>query len=41
LKKVKRAEQVSKGFADQSTGEQAYRDRRIKEARKQHLGEKS
>lgn len=40
LKKVKRAEQVSKGFKDQSTGEQAYRDRRIETARKQHLGEK-
>ena len=37
LKKVRRAEQVGKGFRDQSTGEQAYRDRRIKEARKQFL----
>lgn len=40
LKKVKRAEQVSKGFADQSQGEQAYKDKRLKLARKQHLGEK-
>ena len=40
LKKVKRAELVSKGFADQSMGEQAYRDKRIKLARQQHLGEK-
>lgn len=40
LKKVKRAEQIAKGHADQSTGEQAYRDRRLKLARKQHLGEK-
>lgn len=40
LKKVKRAEQVSKGFAGESQGEQAYKDKRIKNARKQHLGEK-
>jgi len=41
LKKVKRAEQVSKGFKDESQGEQAYRDKRLKMARKQHLGEKN
>lgn len=40
MKKEARARQVGKGYADQSTGEQAYRDRRIKEARKQFLGEK-
>jgi len=40
LKKVKRAEQVSKGFKDESQGEQAYKDKRLKLARKQHLGEK-
>lgn len=41
MKKEARARQVGKGFKDQSTGEQAYRDRRIKEARKQFLGEKN
>lgn len=41
LKKVKRAEQVGKGFKDESTGEQAYKDKRLKMARKQHLGEKN
>lgn len=41
VKKVKRAEQVSKGFKDETQGEQAYRDKRLKMARKQHLGEKN
>jgi hypothetical protein len=41
LKKVKRAEQVSKGFKDETQGEQAYKDKRLKMARKQHLGEKN
>lgn len=41
LKKVKRAEQVGKGFKDESTGEQAYKEKRLKMARKQHLGEKN
>lgn len=41
LKKVKRAEQVSKGFKDESQGETAYKDKRLKLARKQHLGEKT
>lgn len=40
LKKVTRAKEVAKGHADQSTGEQAYKDKRLKMARKQHLGEK-
>lgn len=40
LKKVKRAEQVSKGFKDESTDEQAYKNKRIALARKQYLGEK-
>lgn len=39
-KKIKRAEQVGKGFKAETNSEQAYRDRRIKDARKQHLGEK-
>lgn len=41
LKKVKRAEQVSKGFKDETQGESAYKDKRLKLARKQHLGEKT
>jgi len=40
LKKVKRAELVAKGFKDESTGEQAYRDRLVKGARKHFLREK-
>lgn len=40
LIKLKRAEQVSKGFKDESQGEQAYKNKRLALARKQHLGEK-
>ncbi len=40
LKKVKRAEQVSKGFKDESNVETGYRDRLTKGARKHFLGEK-
>lgn len=40
LKKVKRAEQVSKGFADPTNAEAAYREKLVKGSRKHYLGEK-
>lgn len=40
LKKVKRAEQVAKGHAPQSEGDEAYREKLMKGSRKHFLGEK-
>lgn len=40
LKKIKRAEQVAKGYKDETPGEHSYRDRLVKGARKHFLREK-
>lgn len=40
LKKIKRAEQIAKGYKDETPTEHGYRDRLVKGARKHFLGEK-
>lgn len=40
LKKIKRAEQVAKGHAPQSEGDEAYREKLMKGSKKHFLGEK-
>lgn len=40
LRRVKKAEELSKGFSNGNDSEKAYKERLIKQARKSHLGEK-